>query len=236
MRRDFRPILWALALILPMAVPAAAQQQPPQRTLTVTGTGSATAAPDIAYVDLGIVERRDTAAEALEAMSLAAGDVFARLAAAGIAAENIQTSKLSLAPFYGSSGLNSTARIMGFEASTRLNVRIEDLSRAGDVLDAVVQNGANQLGGIQFSIADPAPYLDIARRDAVMQARAKAELFAEAAGVTLGPLMTFADQGGSGPEPLMMMEMADVSGSRSVPVAQGEVNVTAGVYLVYAIE
>ena len=233
MRDTLKPILCAIALVLPMATAASAQEEALHRTLSVSAEGHVAVPPDMAIVRIGVVERRDTAAGALAAMSTATQAVLDRMTTAGVAADDMQTSQLMLNPVFESYGLSGDPKVSGFEASTMLTVRIVDMAIVGKVLDAAVQDGANRLDGIQFGLIEPEPHMDTARIEAVQTGRARAELLADAAGVTLGPLVSMTEQGGAAP---VMMRMEDMAMSMSVPLAEGDVNVTASVHMVFAIE
>ena len=115
-----------------------------------------------------------------------------------------------------------------------LTVRVRNLGSLGEVLDAVVKDGANRLGGVRFDVLNPEPLLNAARRAAVADARAKAALFADAAGVSLGDLIRLEEQG-TGLRPQPMMEMRMMADSSGIPVAGGEVSLQASLTLVYAI-
>ncbi|MBV2360458.1 SIMPL domain-containing protein [Thalassococcus sp. CAU 1522] len=218
---------------LALVTPAMAQSDESAR-LTVTGQGEAFAAPDMATVTLGMTAQADAADAAMQQVSAVVDAILARLDAFGIAAADRQTSDLSLGPIYGNRQNDEGGRdIVGFQAYNRLTVRVRNLDDLGDVLSAVLDDGANQLDGLSFGVQDPRPVLDAARRDAVADARAKAELFAEAAGVTLGPVLSLTEGGGqTGPFP-EMMSMA--RGADAVPVAAGEATFSASVMMVFAL-
>ncbi|HEX2256256.1 MAG TPA: SIMPL domain-containing protein, partial [Afifellaceae bacterium] len=113
-------------------------------------------------------------------------------------------------------------------------VRIRDIAQAGGLLDRAVELGSNYVTGINFTAADPKPLEDEARRAAVADARGKAELYAEAAGVTLGPVVRIEeeqDQFG-GPQPMMARSMAAES---AVPVEAGEITFRARVRVDWAL-
>jgi uncharacterized protein len=169
-------------------------------------------------------------------MSLSMTAVMDRLATAGIAPVDIQTGQLTLDPVYDNSSYDSSggSKIMGYVATTMVQVRVRDLTVVGTVLDAVVQDGANRLAGVSFDLADRGPAMDEARRRAVADAQARADLFATASGVTLGALITLTEQSGyMNPAPMFDARMADAS--MAVPVAGGEVSLQAMVTMVYAI-
>jgi uncharacterized protein len=218
-------------LLAPLAAPSFGQQIN-QPTISVTGEGVIEVAPDIATLMIGVTTQGDTAAAALTANSAAMDAVLARLTAAGIEARDMQTWNLSLGPDYskydGSSGAAPTTYI----ASNMLTVRVRALASLGSVLDAAVADGANTLNGLTFGLADPGPALNEARKEAVADARARAEFLAEAAGVKIGRPISISESVGSGPlEPMFR----DKEAADSVPVASGELGITANVTVFYEI-
>jgi uncharacterized protein len=230
-----RSVFAAAALGLALTGIAAAQTVTmADRLITVTGEGSVAMTPDLAFVNLGVSKDAETADQALTAMSLAMTNVMTRLAAAGIEPADIQTSQLSLDPRYDTSSYEGTPRMLGFAATTMVNVRVRDMAKLGGVLDAVVEDGANRFGGVTFDVVDRKTVMDAARRAAVADGRARAELFAEAAGVTLGDLVTLTEMGGYY-APAPMMEARMVADAGSVPIAAGEVSIQTSVSLVYRI-
>lgn len=229
--------LSALALAIGLATAAVAQpvEAPatPPRSVTVTGEGHVRAAPEMARVRLGVSETAETARAALDAMNAAMGRVLERLSEAGIAPENVQTGQLSLDRDYARMR-DGQSEPEGFVATTLVELRVTDLDSLGTVLDAAVGEGANRLEGIEFMLADRAAAHDEARRAAVADAQARAQLYAEAAGIELGEVLSLSEtRADFGPRPMMEMRMAADGG---VPIAQGEVEVSAGVSMVYAID
>ncbi len=232
MRRNaFFTALLPVALLL--AAPLSAQETP-RPTIIVNGEGTAYAVPDVATITLGVTAQAEQAADAMAQTSETGAQILARLAELGIAERDVQTSDLSLNPVWSNRQTdNQTPQIEGYEASNRVTIRVQQLDSLGDVLGAVLEDGANQLGGLSFGLKDPEPLLDIARRDAVADAMARAKVYAEAAGVTLGSVLSISEAGSSTPRPEAMMAMRD-SSSR-VPVAAGETGITANVSMVFAI-
>ncbi|WP_273524682.1 SIMPL domain-containing protein [Rhodosalinus sediminis] len=226
------PIRLAASTLLLLAL-ATAPVQAAERLISVTGRGEVTAPPDMAVIRLGVVEEAATAQAAMQAANDAAAAVLARLRARGIAQRDMQTSELRLAPVRASGPQDEGRRITGFTASNAVTVRLRDLAALGGALDAVVGEGANRLDGLRFTVADPAPLMEEARRAAVADAMARAETLAAAAGVTLGPVRSIAERGGGAPRP-MMMEAAR-SGGGGVPVAPGEIEITVEVAMELAI-
>lgn len=218
------------ALVLPMAAPVMAEEAY-QRTISVTGTGTVEAAPDMATLMIGVTTQAPTAAEALAANTTATDAMIARLTASGIEARDMQTSNLSINPNWTGYD-SSTPTIAGYVASNMLTIRVRALDTTGTVLDAAVTDGANTLNGLTFGLANPEPAYDEARKEAVADARAKAELLAAAAGVTLGDVLSIADQGAMTDPAPMYREAASAA---PVPVVGGELGLIANVSVTYAI-
>ncbi|WP_439575706.1 SIMPL domain-containing protein [Phreatobacter sp.] len=205
------------------AAPAAAQERHPARSVTMQGEGNASAAPDHAVVVGGTQAQARTAREAMDANTRAMRQVQEALTQAGIAERDVVTSGLSLTPQleYGQAG--SRPRVTGYAASHRLQVRVRDLARLGDVLDRMVQAGANRIDGITLAVTDWSAKVDEARIAAVADARRKAELLAQAAGARLGKVITVEEHGGSAPPPMLQRSNAAMSASAGpVPIAAGD--------------
>lgn len=228
--RLVQALILSAALALPLSGPGAAQEAKAP-TIVVTATGTVEVAPDMATLTIGVTTQGDTAAAALAANSASVEAVMARLAATGVEARDMQTSNLSLYPNWsGAEGMAPT--IANYVASNQVTIRIRKLDALGAILDAAVADGANTLNGLAFGLADPDPLLDEARKKAVAAARARAELLAAAAGVTLGPIVQISE-GSSWSEPAPMYR-AEVAAA-PVPVAGGEVGLSATVTIQYEI-
>ncbi|MEH6750322.1 MAG: SIMPL domain-containing protein [Paracoccaceae bacterium] len=250
MRQMFKPLMvtaWAGAalLLVPLAGaglpqgagPYAAQAQSAEapRQISVSGTGRVDLAPDMATVRIGVTHQDEDAAAALQQTSDAVAAMLARLTELGIAARDVQTAGLSLNPVWRDRPEQQGQPMpWGFEASNVVSLRLRDIAALGEVLDALVADGANRLDGVSFGLQDPEASMDEARRLAVADARRKATLFAEAAGVALGQVIDLTETGMATPRP-QMMEMAAMRAD-SVPVAAGEVGITASVQMTFALE
>lgn len=209
-----------------LALPMAALGAP---HLTVTGEGQVAAAPDMATVTLGVTTQADTAQAAMQANSTELTRVMERLSGAGIAEADIQTTGLQLNPNWVQTE-GATRSIDGYTAENMLTVRVRQMDGLGGVLDAAVSDGANTLNGISFDLADPKPVMDEARKRAVEDALDRARQLAEAAGVTLGQIVSISEGGAvSVPGPMYRMEAS------AVPVAGGEVTRNAQVTVVFDI-
>lgn len=217
----------AIAMAMPLAAPAWADTT--VSTITVTGTGTVQAPPDLATLMIGVTTQGETAAVALSANSEAVEAVIARLTASGIEARDMQTSNLSINPNWSNFDGSSTPTISGYVATNLLTVRVRDLDGLGTVLDAAVADGANTLNGLTFGLAKPEPALNDARKAAVADARAKAELLVTAAGMKLGRIVMITESGAwTDPQPMFRESAAGAP-----PVAGGELAMTANVSIQY---
>jgi uncharacterized protein YggE len=227
--------LGALVLLAALAGTAAAQSPVPAapRTITMSGTGTVKGPPDMADISAGVTTEAPTAAAALAANTAAMNKVFAALEKQGIARRNIQTSNFSVSPNYGSRTPNEPPRLLGYRVSNQVHVILDDVTKVGAALDALVSAGANQMNGLNFAIKEPAPLLAKARAEAVADARLRAQQYAAAAGVTLGAVQSISEGGAEPPRP--MYRMMAMAADSSVPVATGEESVTANVTLVWEI-
>lgn len=224
--RLIQALTLSAALALPLAGPVLAEGAVP--TITVTGTGTIQAAPDLATLMIGVTTQGETAAVALSANSEAVAAVTARLTASGIEARDMQTSNLSINPNWTSFDSGAAPTISGYVATNLLTIRVRDLGGLGAVLDAAVADGANTLNGLTFGMAKPEPALNEARKAAVADARARAELLVAAAGMKLGRVVTITEGGAwTDPAPMFRDSVA------AAPVQGGEVAMTASVTIQY---
>ena len=219
-----------LALTTALALPMAAQAE--TALITVSGEASIPVQPDVATLSLGVTTQSATATQAMAANTAALSTVLARLKAAGIADRDLQTSNLTLNPNWVGYDSGTTPTIAGYTASNQLTVRVRALDTLGAVLDAAITDGANTLNGLTFELSDPKPRMDEARRAAVTDAMARASLLVEAAGARLGPVKSITEGGGFvNPQPMFRQDAA----AAPVPVAGGEIGVTATVTMVFEI-
>ncbi|MBD1202691.1 MAG: SIMPL domain-containing protein [Rhodobacteraceae bacterium] len=233
-------VLWAVFLSSALALPGLAladtvpAHSPVPGTITVTGEGTVTAAPDLATVSLGVTTQGETAGAAMDANTAALTAVLERVKAAGVEGRDIQTSTLSLSPNWANGDGSAMPVIAGYVATNMLQIRVRNLAVLGEVLDAAVADGANTLNGVSFGLAAPEPALDEARKEAVAAARARAELLTGAVGVGLGRVLSISEGGGYAP-PMPMYRMEAAMADAPVPVEGGEVGVTASVTITWEI-
>jgi uncharacterized protein YggE len=228
--------LGALAVLTVFAYPAAAQEQEPRR-LVVTGTGEASARPDVAVISAGVVVQADTASAALAENTRAMNAVLEQLRAAGLAQEDIQTSQFSVIPLYESNPPDPQRTeppgIVGYQVSNQVTARVRDIDRLGVTLDALVGAGANSIDNLYFDVADPDQLLGEARDAAIADALAKARRYATAASVELGEIVAI-EEGGSFPLPRPMMRAEAMASA--VPIAPGQTELSASVTITFALK
>ena len=219
------------------AVPASAQDSvhpvyPP--AISVSGEATASAPPDLAQIDAGVASDAKTAREAAEANNAAMAKVLQALKTAGIDDKDYQTSRLSLQPQYAPNRPGQ-ATVIGYRASNRVTIKVRDVGKVAGVIDTLVGAGANDVGNIYFTVAEPSKLLDQAREKAVADARRKAEIYAKAAGVTLGQPLSISEDGA--PAPVFRAKtFAAPMAATPTPVAQGEETLSVTVNVTWAIK
>lgn len=226
-------LIAAAALVATLA--SAAVAATPNRQITVSGQGSIAAAPDMASISVGVTHQSEVAGDAMAQTSDAVAAMLARLDGMGVLPKDVQTQNLSLNPVWSNmpSDPGKQRQITGYVASNSLSVQVRDLSRLGTIMDAVIADGANDFNGLRFSVQNNDPLMAQARAAAVKDAMDKAQQLAEAAGVTLGPVLRI-DEGGRVKGPMPMMDAVRMS-AEAMPIAAGEVSVNATVQMMFAI-
>lgn len=219
-------------LFLIGTVPGQAQDAP--RHVSVEGVGRVSAVPDMAVVRLGVQREARDAGSAMTAASEAMTVVLEQIESAGIAPEDVQTTRIGLDPRWQHSETGAPPRITGYVATNSLSVTIRELGDLGGLLDAVVADGANTMNGLSFEISETGSLEDAARVAAVEDARRKAGLLAEAAGAELGDVISIAEgtQGG-GPAPMFEAALSDRA---AAPVAAGQLEIVVTVRAVFGLE
>jgi uncharacterized protein YggE len=223
------PLILAAAL-LPAVAAAETPILPDATVLDVSATGHVARVPDVATIRAGVVTQQASAAAALSSNAERMAKVLATLRAAGIAERDIATSSVSLQPQYRYID-GQAPTITGYQASNTVSVRFRDIAKSGAGLDALVRAGANQIDGPTLSIDKADEALDAARADAIAKARARATLYAQAAGLRVERIVSIAENGEDvGGRPPMPVYMARAKAdSAPTEVAPGETDVTATV-------
>lgn len=200
-------------------------------TITVTGHGETSQAPDAASITLGVEKQAPNAADALTENNRAMEQLINELERQGVPSKNVQTTSFDISPVYRHEE-GRDPQVVGYRVSNQVRVKVVELDKLGTLLDTVVRVGANRIHGIQFEVAEAEKAADAAREKAVEDARWRAELLAKVAGAKVGrPLQIQETIGGGEPPRPMAMMMA----RESVPIAQGEQQLTADVTVTYEL-
>jgi uncharacterized protein YggE len=239
MRKIFGAALIAMALAGSFGAAVAAGQTnnaTQERLLTVAGEGTVVGSPDIALITLGVVSEAPAAREALAANSQSMNGILTALKQGGIAPRDLQTSDFSVEPVYSQpppdydNSRPFEPQIIGYRVRNSVTLRIRDLAKVGDFLDQVVTLGANSISGPTFTVDDPAPLQDEARRAAVADAVRKSKLFATAADIILGPVFRIEEGYVQPPQPIAAGAMMRLEAAPSpTPVEGGELTFHAQV-------
>ena len=236
---------WLAILLIPgaIAVPAFAQPLPSVvqaitgTRLEISATGEATRVPDVAIISAGVITRAPTARAALEQNAARMDRVRASLKRAGIADRDIQTSNISLNPEYRYVQ-DQAPRLTGYTASNQVSVRFRDIAKSGDILDALVAEGANSINGPSLTIDKPDEALDEARAKALGVGRARAETYARALGMRVARLVSVSEGGGSYPVPPPMPVMMEgrAQGNIATKIDPGEQKVQQTLSMVFELQ
>lgn len=235
MRTSLASLLAAVALSAPAALAQAPATLPADATLlSVSTRAQASRAPDIATVSAGVVTQAADGNSAMRQNAELMNKVLAAVKAAGVAGRDVQTSGINLHPQYHYQD-NQPPRITGYQASNTLELKLRDVTRIGNVLDALVASGANQINGPSFGIDDPEPLYAQARIEALGLARARADSYADALDLRVRRIVSVNEGGGSMPGPMPMMARAKAEAFDSTPVAPGQSSVSVQLDVVFEL-
>lgn len=227
-------MLRTLVIFLAMFVTAAGAEDL-QRTISVSGKGIVSMAPDRATVQLGVEAQERTAREALSSNSQLMRQVLDVLIKEGVAKSDMQTTQISLFPRFENRSSNRSPTVVGYNAQNTVSITVNDISSLGSVLDKVSEAGGNRIHSISFGLKDREAPTNEARRKAVKEAMETAQLYAETAGVELGEVLSISElPAGDSPRGNFPMARAE-SMAMDVPIAEGELTISAQVHLVFSI-
>lgn len=224
---------------LVLAAPAFADEDEhrPLPSITVEGRAGREVPPDLAMITIGVATERPTALDAATMNGKAAKSVLGEIRASGIAGADIATTEATLTPVYDNPRSGDTPRIRGYRAANTISVKIRKLDGAGDLAGRLIDKGANTLEGVDFVVTDPEPVLDQLRMDATRDARRRAALYAEAAGVRLGRILSIRPDSAPPPEPrTFKMAAPAMAAAPSVPLQAGMQVLEARVSITWALE
>jgi uncharacterized protein YggE len=190
-------------------------------SITMTGTGKVAYRPDIAKVNAGISSDAPTANEAWKKNAELVKKIFEALKAKGLDPRDLQTSNVNITPRY-THPKDQEPVLVGYTAGYDLTITVRRLDELGGILDDLVEHGANRRLGISFGCSNPEKMLDDARKQAISEARRKAELYATGAGCRLGLVETITEGSFSGWRSQELMVPMSASAKDSLPIAAGE--------------
>jgi uncharacterized protein len=226
-----------VALLWMLAQQPAIAPQPPE--IVVTGNGQLLASPDEADIRLGIVRQASAAEAAQSDANATAQAILTAIRNVGVTANQIQTSRLVLSPVYAPRNADSRnpPRIVSYNATNTISVRLDNLALVGLVIDAGLQAGANELQGVQFGLRNDLPAREEALKQAVQEARSKAQVMADALRVNLTEVLE-ASEGGVSVMPRAeggMASRAMAATAVETPVSPGQIEIRASVTIRYRI-
>ena len=229
-----------LALVA-TAVPGLVRAQAPteEPVLRVQGSAEIRVAPDLGVVRLGVAEEARAAREAQSAVNATAGAILDAVRGVGIEERNVQTVRVVLSPLYSSRRPDDREepRIVGYRASNTVSVRVDDLGLVGQVIDVALEAGANQLEGVSFGLQDDQAVRQLALRQAIAEARGKADAMADALGVELDAIISVTEDNVFVRQPVIeTARVMALQGEAPTSVSPGEVSVSASVSIEYRIE
>lgn len=226
--------LGALAMTSTMTTPASAQVGLPERTVTVSATGTVAAAPDIAHISTGVASEARTAREAMELNTKAMRALLDGLKALGLEGKDIQTMSFAVEPQHQHYKDGKPPTVVGYRVVNQVRIVQRDIGRLGETLDKAISLGANQMGGISFEVSNAETLRDDARRRAMENALRRAQLYASAVGGSVGRALTISEGGGTpGPRPLASGRMAMAS---AVPIEAGEETLSVSVNVTWELK
>ncbi len=230
-------------LLATAAVPAgaaSAQTQPlpaiSGTRLDIVATGEVMRVPDVAHITAGVVTTAPSATAALEQNARQMASVRQALRNAGIADRDIQTSSINLFPDYRHDERGGNPQIIGYRASNEVMVKFRDIKSAGKILDALVAQGANQINGPMLAIDKPEQALDEARVAALASARARAELYARAAGKKVGRILSISETGSMQVPMMRMRAQAGMAAADSTSIDPGQQAVSVNLSVSFELE
>jgi len=232
MHRYVLPLLAAAAVSVPAAAEVQVTSSGPVVALTIQE--SVEAEPDIVNVSAGVTTQARTAVEAMRLNAAEMTEVIDRIKALGVPERDIQTSGINLGAMYDYNQATQRQVFRGYQVSNRVSVKLRNIERTGEVLDALVAAGATDLGGPDWSIDDDTAARAQARQQALEAARTQALAYARAAGYSDIRLLEINEAIVPGrPQPMLQRAIAAEAAAQSTPVQPGMVQATVSVTVSY---
>lgn len=235
-RRNTMGVVLAIGLLGTPFWGVAAEPEAAPPAVTVTGSGEVSAAPDRAVMTVGVSAEDRQAQAAQRQMAAVLQRVIQAVRAAGVPEDRIRSTGVSLTPVYSAAGSKSAEapRITGYRALDTVRIQLDQVDRVGAVIDAAIEAGANQLGGLSFDVRDDLPYRRRALQAAVQDARAKAEAVAAGLGLRLGEVLEVREDGVHAPYPAERRVAA--AAAAGTPIQPGQVQIGAAVTVRFRLD
>jgi uncharacterized protein YggE len=211
-----------LALIPLQAAPALAHDEAQKRTISLSATGAVKTTPDQVDISTGVTSEAKTAREALDMNTEAMAKVVEALKEDGIEAKDIQTVNFSVGPVYDQRPMDKPAppEVVGYRVTNQVRITLHDIKKLGAILDKVVSLGANQIDSIEFGVEEPEALKDEARKLALKNVTDNAKVYAEAAGVELGKVLSITEEESSY-QPRYAPMATRMDSAKEVPIEAG---------------
>jgi uncharacterized protein YggE len=225
-------------ILLFLAASGAMAQNRPARTITVSGQGAVTAAPNFATIDLGVVTSAKTVQAALQQNNLLMTKVVASVKKTGVAEADMQTTQFTIEPEHPRNprtGDEDFSKIVGYSVSNKVTAIVRKLSLVADVIDSATQAGANSANSVAFLVKDRAKLEDQAKTKAMQDARHQAEVLAAAEGAKVGKVVNISTASTDfGPPPMAILPK--FRASPATPILPGEVGISASATVQYELQ
>jgi len=239
-----RNALLAALAIGAAILPAAAEAQQASISQTIAGTrldvnatGEVTRVPDVAIISAGVVSRSPTASAALQETAARIDRVLAALKRAGVADRDVQTSNVNLNAEYRYPE-NQAPQLVGYTATNSVTIRFRDIRSTGKILDALVNQGANQISGPSLVVDKPEAALDEARSKAIAIGRERAEIYARSLRMRVARVVSVNESGGSypAPPPMPMYARAEAAQAADTRIVPGEQKLQVNLAMTFELQ
>jgi uncharacterized protein YggE len=235
--KSFTGLLVLLAVAL-AAYPALAHDEAQKRTISLSATGAVKTTPDKVDISTGVTSEAKTARQALDLDTAAVSKIVAALKEDGIEPKDIQTVNFSVGPVYEQRPYDKPAPpvVIGYRVTNQVRITLHDTKKLGGILDKVVTLGSNQIDSIEFGVEEPEALKDEARKLALKNVTDNAKLYAEAAGVGLGPILSIAEEESSYYPRAMPAATRGFDMAKEVPIEAGTATVEIRVRVTWEIQ
>ena len=234
------PVLLVLFAASLPATSALAHEAAEKRSITLSATGAIKTAPDKVDISTGVTSEAKSAREALDKNTAAMAEAIEALKADGIDPKDIQTVNFSVGPIYEQRPYDrqpdgKAPLVVGYRVTNQVRITLHDTKKLGALLDKLVSLGANQIDSIEFGVQEPETLKDEARKLALKNVTENAKLYAEAAGVTLGPILSISEEESSF-QPRYAPSVARMDAAKEVPIEAGTATVEVRVSVSWEIQ